>query len=109
MKYFGDISEEHRELVKELEALEKWFNEHGNDLPAGAIAKGMTCIAHDYFCMEMEETGERFLKEAEKHCPGYFKGPIFVHIDKDSDFRHLIKQLKKTLGYETMVSLGFEE
>ena len=107
MKVYGDIPADHLELINELETLENWFNEHGSELPILLAAKGFTCMAHDYFIMEIEEEGERLLRLADKHCPGYFHGAILIHIEKHSEFAYLVKSLKSTLALETMISLGF--
>lgn len=109
MKVYGDIPADHLELLRELETLELWFNEYGSGIPKLSVAKGMTCMAHDYFKIEMEEEGERLLKNAEKHYPGYFKDPIRAHVKKDKEFAQLVKQLKDTLALDIMVSLGFKK
>jgi hypothetical protein len=69
----------------------------------------MTCIAHDYFQMDMEEEGEKYLKIAADHSPGYFMAPIFCEMKKDYLFDHLVSNLKKNLfAFETMTRLGFQ-
>lgn len=109
MRSYGDIPEIHLELLEELVALEKWFNESGTDLPIMSIAKGLVCIGHDYYVMEMEEEGDRLFVLADRYCPGYFKGPVYSHAAKDIVFASLIKSLKPTLAYNLMLSLGFED
>jgi hypothetical protein len=109
MKYYGDIPEEHRKLIVELEALENWFNRHSSEIPPLSVAKGFVCIAHDYYFIYLEEEGERFLKLAEKRCPGYFTGPILIHIEKDKDFATLVENLKKVQAIDLMNSLGFDK
>lgn len=108
MKYYGDIPSDHLELLEELQTLEIWFNEHKSTLPPLAIAKGMTCIAHDYYLMDMDEEGDRFIKNAEQYCPGYFAGPIHVHAEREEEFGILVYNLTETLGLQLMISLGFE-
>jgi hypothetical protein len=108
MRSYGDIPIEHRKLVEELEILERWFHAEGGGVPPLLAAKGMVAMASDYFCIEMEEEGDRLLYAAEKYYPGYFKGPIYTHINKDAEFDHLIYVMKKTIGIKTMRSLGFE-
>lgn len=108
MKFYGDIPEDHIVLLLELQQLEAWFEQHGDNFPLLSQAKGLTAMSHDYFSMEMEEEGERLLKKANKICPGYFVGPILSQIDKDNDFRLLIKQLvENNLSLSTLVELGF--
>lgn len=105
----GDIPEKDKVLIEELTLLENWFNEHGGGLPGLAIAKGMTCMGHDYYCIHMEEEGDRLLKRAEHYYPGYFKGPIHAQALRDVEFSFILANLKKTLGLEMMLSLGFQD
>jgi hypothetical protein len=108
-KYYGDIPEAHLELLKELQDLEAWFSEHGAEIPAVMAAKGMTCMAHDYYSMEMDEVGDRLLRNAEKLSPGYFQGAINIHRAKDKEYDKLVYQLQDTLGYQIMLSFGYED
>jgi hypothetical protein len=108
MKFAGDIPYQDRLRIEELETLEAWFRENGAGVPPLTAAKGMTCIAHDWYFLHLEEEGERLLKEAEKLYPGYFEYPIYVHMEKDKDFNKLVDSLKETLGLEMMKSLGFK-
>lgn len=105
--YGGDIPKDHRNLIEELERLEDWFYTHEKDIPCLQAAKGLVMIAHDYFVMEIEEEGDRIFKSVESKCPGYFKGPIYSHMEKDGDYTRLVSQLKYTEGASTMRSLGF--
>ena len=109
MKYYGDIPHEHLELVKELQYLENLVNTHIDDFPLLALAKGYTCMSHDYISMFMEEEAVRLLHLAEKHCPGYYTAPILVQMKKDKEFNKLIQALKTTPALEVMKSLGFED
>lgn len=109
MKYFGDIPLKDRQLLDELQALENWFNEHGEDLPILPVAKAMVCIAFDYYFAEFDEEGDRLIHRAEKLCPGYFKGPIHVDVEKDFEFAMLMTMLKKTLGFQLIKSLGYKD
>ena len=109
MKCYGDIPEDHRILAKELESLERWFLEHGENIPLLSAAKGFTCMSHDYFHLYFEEEGERLLRAADKICPGYFKGPIYTQTEKDESFACLVDGLKKSSALEVMVSLGFKD
>lgn len=110
MKVYGDIPEEHRILLEELVLLENYVNGHMKDMPALSVGKGLVCMAHDYYSIEMEEEGERLLLATHKHCPGYFMGPILVHVEIDDQFDYLVKRLRKNpLSLEVMRSLGFEK
>lgn len=109
MKAFGDIPEEHSELIKELNVLENWFYENKDKVASLDVAKGFTCMAYDYYAMDFEEEGERLLRIVDKECPGYFKGPIYSHMAKDELFDILVYSLKKTLALDTLYYLGFGE
>ena len=107
MKFYGDIPIEHLNAIEELQSLEDWFNKHGSELPSLSVAKGFVAMSLDYFTMEIEEEGERLLRIAEKQCPGYFMGPIYVHIEKDKDFSKAVMLLRQSLAIDTMKELGF--
>lgn len=109
MKTYGDIPAHDRDLILQLEALETWFYEHGKELPSLSIAKGFSCIAHDYYSIFMDEEGERLLKFADKRCPGYFETAIHYHVAKDKEFAILVENLKKTSALKLMESLGYED
>ena len=109
MKTHGDIPPHHLAIMEELEELEEFFRSHKEDLPPTDIAKGMVCIAHDWYEMYMEEEGERLLKAAEKYSPGYFKLPILIHAERDWQYALLVRQLTETIGLKTMIALGFTE
>jgi len=106
MRYFGDIPASHLERAKELQSLEDWFNKQTN-IPPDKAAKGLTCIAHDYYYIEFDEEGDRLLKMVEKVFPGYFTDMVYHQAIKDGEFAQLLEQLCESMGLETMKSLGF--
>lgn len=108
-KYFGDIPQKDLDLVKELKEQEAWFNEHGSTVLPVLAAKAFTCLAHDYYSVYFDEEGERLLRRANKHYPGYFSNAVYTHMVKDYEFAHLIKNLQRSLGIMVMVSLGFAD
>ena len=108
MKTYGDISQEHRELVAELTTLEQWFNEFGNTIPKESSAMGLVAMAHDYYGMEMEEQGDKLLYRAHDQCKDYFRNQIYDHMKRNPDFNYLVQALKKSLGIELMKSFGFK-
>jgi len=107
MKYYGDIPKDHIECVLELERLENWFAEHDRTIHPLMAAKGLTCMAHDYYVIDMEENGEDLLNRANKYCPGYFKNEIWIHRDKDPEYSALLTNLVKTQALDTLISLGY--
>lgn len=109
MKTYGDVPKYLVKPIRDLITLERWFHDNSDAVPSLAKAKGLTCIAHDYYAMHMEEEGYRFLYMVELHCPGYFKGPIYSHINKDSEFRVLINNLNKNpFSIDDLAVFGFE-
>lgn len=107
MKFYGDIPQHHKELVKELQELEEQLNYY---LPIGDLcdyAKGMTCLASDYASMDMEEESIRLINIAEKAYPGYFKKKIYDHAKEDRDYLTLILSIKNPIALEHMRNLGF--
>ena len=109
MNYYGDIPQEHLELLKELRTLETWFTEHGSTVPPLQAAQGFVAMAHDLYIMNMEEDGERLLREADKHFPGYFKKLIYTHMARNDDFDYLVTNLTQTMAIDVMRTLGFGE
>lgn len=109
MKYFGDISEKDRLLIKELTKLENWFDEYQSDIRPILASKGLLCLAHDYYDIYMEEEGERLIMRAEAISPGYFKGTIYRHIEEDASFAKLIDQMRGMMALDVMISLGFKD
>lgn len=107
MKTFGEISEHDLKVLNELEFLEDWIHRHGQKITPDMKARGMICMAHDYYFIEMEEEGDRMIMAAERFCPGYLKETIHKHVQKDQDFGLIVEELKTTLGMPLMVSLGF--
>jgi hypothetical protein len=109
LRYYGDIPEPHREILKELEMLESWFSKNGKRINPPQAAKGFVCMAHDYYHIYFDEEGERLLNVVESIVPGYFREMVWEHIESDLDFAHLVGQLVDTSGLFVMTSLGFEE
>lgn len=107
MKCYGDISPQDLKLVSELEEMERYFHKNRSDFPNSLLAKTMTCMAHDYYFMSMEEQGDRLLCLAEKYSSGYFKETIHTHAVEDPDFSFLVSNLITSMGFDTMKALGY--
>lgn len=107
MKTYGDMPDSHRELVKELVVLEKYFDDHQDTVPPEAAAKGFLCCAHDWYSLHMGEEGQRLLYRAEARCPGYFANLLDDQASRDPDFNILVENLKKTSAVKTFVRLGY--
>lgn len=107
MKTYGDISPQDLSVLRELEFLEDWIHRHGAGITPVMKARGMVCMAHDYYFIEMEEEGDRMIQAAERFYPGYLKSAIHEHAKKDQSFAIVVEELKTTMGMNLMVSLGF--
>ena len=108
MKAYGDIPQDHTDLIKEIDTLLVYLELNKDSLPNLAYSKCMTSLAHDYFQMDMEEEGEKYLRIAATHSPGYFMAPIFIEMKKDIRFDHLVSNLKENpFALQTMIDLGF--
>lgn len=92
MEYAGDLSENQRRLVPELRKFEKSIDED-DCYPKEGRAMMYTCMAHDWYQLDMEEEGSRLLLKAEAACPGYFAGPVVQHQKENPNFDQLIKNL----------------
>lgn len=110
MRSYGDIPTIHRKQVEDLKSLEDWLHHNEATVPVLSLAKGMTCIAMDYYALEFEEEGDRILRFVESRCPGYFKGPFLSHIERDDEFAFLIAMLAQNpLCLSMMMSLGLKD
>lgn len=107
MKYFGDIPKEHLELVGNLETLEKYLHDHKKELTSLNYAKGLVCLACDYYSIYFDEEGERLLVLTEKSHPGYFRDPLLDHAKEDFDYSYLISLMMSTPAVDVMRSFGF--
>lgn len=91
MQSGGDLSKKQREQSVELIKFEHLVD--GDSYPADRKAQMYTCLAHDWYQLDMEEEGNRLILKAEKVCSGYFKGPVIQHQLESSDFDMVIKNL----------------
>lgn len=109
MKTHGDIPQDHIGMLKEIDSLLYFLMTNKDTLPNLMFSKCMTSIAHDYFAMDMEEAGQKYLRFAADHSPGYFIAPVFCEMKKDPLFDHLVSNLKENpFALQTMETLGFE-
>jgi len=96
-KLYGDVSPEHQKLAKDLIELEEILDEKNLKLPPDRLAKGYVCVAHDWFSLGSEDTGQILIEKAEKACPNYFKNEIYQHIKEDKEYDFLIKNLSRNI------------
>jgi hypothetical protein len=107
MKTYGDIPKKDQALIKELEGLELWFDNHRETVNPEDAAKGFTCLAHDYYGLYMEEEGDRLIRRAEYICPDYFKGRIYEQARRHRDFNGVVESLSLSHGMDLMKKFGF--
>ena len=91
MKSAGDLSERQKAEGAELTKFERLVDSdpYTNDRKAQLY----TCLAHDWFMLDMEEEGTRLILKAEEICPGYFTGAVIQHQVENPNFGTVIKNL----------------
>lgn len=92
MKNPGDMPDEHRSLATALLVQEAIVSQD-RSLTKEEKAQGFTCLAHDWYDIDLEEEGNRLLLKAEALCPGYFKTTINQQTQADADFAFLVERL----------------
>lgn len=99
------LSKENQELAKKLTEAEL-DTERDQVLPKERKAQIYTCLAHDWYQMDMEEQGVRLLEKANKIYPGYFKGLVIEHSLESDGFDKVVKNLTLELAYMILTRLG---
>jgi hypothetical protein len=105
MALSSGLSKENQELAKNLSIAES-DTERSRLLPNERKAQIYTCLAHDWYQMDMEEEGARLLSKAEKTYPGYFKGLVIEHTLENDGFDKVVKNLTLELAYMLLSRLG---
>jgi hypothetical protein len=105
MNYHGDIPEEHRQWMEELQEMEAHYTANMAVYPLDRIAQAYVCCAHDWYDLECEEDGERLLKLAEAVCPGYFLNYMPQHMMEDELYALLVNQLLEKVGQTLQILL----
>jgi hypothetical protein len=90
---FGDVSADDLKLAQELIEMETYFYEHLEDYGPSICARGLTCVAHDWYALDDDEKGSELLEKANEVCPGYFDNQINQDIENDPEFAYLVKSL----------------
>ncbi len=105
MALSSGLSKENQELATKLEEAEFEIDRE-QLLPKDRKAQIYTCLAHDWYQMDMEEEGARLLLKADKTYPGYFKGLVIEHTLESEDFDKVIKNLTLELVNMLLSRLG---
>lgn len=98
MQLNGDVPEDHKILAKNLEELEKSLDSL-DKIENPTRAKALTCLAHDWYTIGMEDEGQRLLRKAEDACPGYFETVLVQQAQEDEDFNTVIQSLASELMF----------
>ena len=104
MPLSSGLSKENQELAKKLEQAE--YETMNGPLPPERKAQIFTCLAHDWYQMDMEEEGARLLLKADKVYPGYFKGLVIEHTLESEGFDTVIRNLTLELAYMMLSRIG---
>ena len=91
MKSCGDLTQEERDFMEDLEDEENLCDVA--DISDGKKAQVYTCLAHDWFQLSMEEEGHRLLLKANKIFPGYFKSLVVQHSKEDECFAQIVNRI----------------
>lgn len=89
--------QEHLALIVNLEEMEKVMLDKIPNLAPELVAQGLTCLAHDWIDIGLEEKGHQLLIKADQIYPGYHKDKMQEHMKADPDFDRLIRQMGQEL------------
>lgn len=79
-------------LAEALSVQEKVVDKHPT-FSKEERAQGYTCLAYDWYDIDLEEEGNRLLLKAEAICPGYFKQTINQQTEVNPGFAFLVERL----------------
>ena len=108
MKMYGDISDEHKQLMTALDQQERVFD-MDNLTDTAKLAKGYVCLAHDWYILGNEDRGVVLLRKAEQIFPGYFRTMIAKHCYQDADFEYLVRNITAELVNIMLSSIQDEQ
>jgi hypothetical protein len=86
------------ELMADLEAMERQITAPDSLAPPDMLAKALTCLAHDWAQLGLEEEAHRLLLKADKVFPGYHGAPMRHDMAQDPDFDLLGRSLALELA-----------
>jgi hypothetical protein len=97
MKVSG-LPQRHLDLIAQLEVMEAMFLEQNLMRPPALVAQGLTCIAHDYAQIGLEEKAHALLLKADEICPDYHKNEIKQHMAEHPEYAQLVVSLGNELA-----------
>jgi hypothetical protein len=96
MRMMGNLTEDMKIAIAELEGLESWI-EAEQRLTGAQKAKQLTCLAHDWLAMDFEERAIKLLIKANKLSPGYFHATFVQHCKDTPKFALIAVKLAALL------------
>jgi len=99
------MSIEQLELMAELEAMERHLLEPDSLMAPDILAKALTCLAHDWAHLGLEEKAHQLLLRADKEFPGYHGAPMRHDTEQDPDFNTLGKSLALELAIAAVTTV----
>lgn len=84
-------------FIDELQEMEKALLDINTLCAPDVIAQGLTCLAHDYVQLGLEEKGHELLIKADEIYPGYHSSKMEEHMESDPDFKKLVLSLSAEL------------
>ena len=91
------LSQSDLEFIVELEEMEKALLDITTGIAPEIVAQGLTCLAHDYTKMGLEEKGHVLLLKADEIYPNYHRDKMKEHMASDPDFKRLVISLSAEL------------
>lgn len=86
------------DLMAELEAMERDITGPDSLISNDMLAKALTCLAHDWVQLGLEEKAHELLLKADKAFPGYHGAPMRYDMANDPDFDLLGRSLALELA-----------
>lgn len=86
------------QLMADLEAMERDITSPDSLISNDTLAKALTCLAHDWVQLGLEEKAHELLLKADKAFPGYHGAPMRHDMANDPDFALLGQSLALELA-----------
>lgn len=85
--------------IVQLEMMEQYFTDPDSIVSPRVIAKALTCLAHDYVEIGLEECGHQLILKADNYFPGYHGIPLKEDMENDPEMKKVIV----SLGHELIL------
>lgn len=94
---YSGLPKEHVDLVIQLEQMERFLTQPDSLFPPATVAKALTCLAHDYAQVGLEERCHALLLKADKIFPGYHGLQMKQDMAEDPEFAKLVQSFAAEL------------